>query len=175
MVRIFALVAALLALVILAPASATPAFHPNYATPQVIQQWRPVARTVRQHRVIRHRAYNHAARWHHAQRPSYGRQDVIGGRPRGCPYEYCGCSASLFLFHRIIGALNLAANWLRFPHAAPAPGMAAVAPSHHHVVVLEHHVRGSIWFVHDGNNGHHLTRDHPRNIAGWTIVDPRRA
>ena len=50
---------------------------------------------------------------------------VIGGRPPGCPAQYCGCGASLHLFGRIIPALNLAANWLRFPRAQPAQNMVA--------------------------------------------------
>jgi hypothetical protein len=95
---------------------------------------------------------------------------VIGGRPAGCPHAYCGCSASLYLFGRIIPALNLAANWLKFPRAHPAPGM--VAARRHHVFVLLRHVTGHRWFVHDGNSGRHLTREHVRSIAGYVIVDP---
>jgi hypothetical protein len=29
--------------------------------------------------------------------------------------------------------------------------------------------------VHDGNSGGHVTREHPRSIAGYTIVDPSSA
>lgn len=98
---------------------------------------------------------------------------VLGGRPSGCPFEFCGCSASLFIFGRHIPELDAARNWLRFPRTEPAPGMAAVAPSRHHVLVLERHVRGPYWVVHDGNSGHHLTREHVRSIAGFTVVNPR--
>ena len=95
---------------------------------------------------------------------------VISGRPAGCPWAFCGCEASLHLFGRIVPDLNLAANWLRFPKAAPAPRMAAVRS--HHVMVLESLVEGNVWLVHDGNSGGHLTRLHPRSIAGYAIVDP---
>ena len=96
--------------------------------------------------------------------------EVIGGRPAGCPHAYCGCSASLHLFGRIIPALNRAANWFRFPRAMPAPRMAAVKP--HHVMVLERQISGTVWLVHDGNSGGGLTRLHARSIAGYVIVDP---
>lgn len=97
---------------------------------------------------------------------------VIGGRPAGCPYQYCGCEASLYVFGTIKRDLNLAANWIRkFPRAHPAPGMAAAR--RHHVMVLIRHVAGKRWWVHDGNSGRHLTREHVRSIAGFVIVDPR--
>lgn len=102
---------------------------------------------------------------------SYQAGEVIGGRPAGCPHAFCGCGASLHLFGRIIPSLNLAANWLRFPRALPAPKMAAARRGH--VMVLEEHISGNIWLVHDSNSGRHLTRMHTRSIAGYTIVDPR--
>jgi hypothetical protein len=95
---------------------------------------------------------------------------VVAGRPAGCPNAFCGCEASLYKFGRIIPGLNLAANWRRFPHAAPAPGMAAVRSGH--VMILESQVSGNVWTVHDGNSGGHVTREHPRSLAGYTIVDP---
>jgi hypothetical protein len=48
--------------------------------------------------------------------------------------------------------------------------MAAVR--RHHVFVLERHIGGDTWLVWDANSGRHLTRVHPRSIAGFTIVDP---
>jgi hypothetical protein len=99
--------------------------------------------------------------------------DVVGGRPAGCPRAFCGCGASLHLFGRIIPALNLAANWFKFPRAAPAPRMVAVR--RHHVFVLEQHVGGSVWRVFDANSGGHATRIHERSIAGYTIVNPSGA
>ena len=39
-------------------------------------------------------------------------------------------------------------------------------------MVLIRHVDGDDWFVHDGNSGHHLTREHIRSIRGYVIVNP---
>lgn len=98
---------------------------------------------------------------------------VIGGRPAGCPHRFCGCGASLHLFGKIIPRLNLAANWLRFPRAAPAPNMAAARRGH--VMVLKRHLHGKVWLVHDSNSGGGKTRLHARSIAGFVIVDPSGA
>jgi hypothetical protein len=95
---------------------------------------------------------------------------VVGRRPSGCPSAFCGCEASLYRFGHIVPELNLAGNWRRFPRATPGPGMAAVNSGH--VMILQQHVAGDIWYVHDGNSGGHVTREHPRSIAGYTIVDP---
>lgn len=84
---------------------------------------------------------------------------------------FCGCGAAVHIFGAPIRYLWLAANWFRFPRAAPAPGMAAVRQ--HHVFVLESHIYGSIWMVYDANSGGHMTRIHPRSIAFYTIVNPR--
>ena len=101
-----------------------------------------------------------------------GNATVVGRRPAGCPYEYCGCEASLYLFGTIRPRLNVARNWrVFFPRTGPAPGMAAVRT--HHVMVLMSHVRGDRWLVHDGNFGH-VTREHIVSIRGYTIVDPHR-
>ena len=100
-----------------------------------------------------------------------GNTVVVGGRPAGCPHEFCGCEASRYVFGKIRRELNLASNWIRkFPRSAPAPGMAAVRS--HHVMILMSHVDGKDWLVHDGNSGDHLTREHVRSIAGYVIVDP---
>jgi hypothetical protein len=122
------------------------------------------------------RPYHHLYRVQHfreamAMVPSDER--VVGGRPAGCPNMFCGCEASLYKFGRIIPELNLASNWRRFPRAAPAPGMAAVRSGH--VMILESQVAGNVWTVHDGNSGGRVTREHPRSLAGYTIVDPNGA
>jgi hypothetical protein len=95
---------------------------------------------------------------------------VVGSRPSGCPNRFCGCEASLYKFGRIIPELNLASNWFRFPRTAPGPGMAAVRRGH--VMILESQVSGNVWNVHDGNSGGHVTREHARSLAGYTIVNP---
>lgn len=77
------------------------------------------------------------------------------------------------IFGRPVRGLYLAANWLRFPRTIAAPGMAAVR--RHHVFVLEQHLGGSTWLAYDANSGRHLTRLHPRSIAGYVIVNPRGA
>lgn len=108
-----------------------------------------------------------------ASNARYASSEVIGGRPAGCPRAFCGCGASLHLFGRIIPSLNLAANWFRFPRAAPAPKMAAVR--RHHVFVLEQHISGNIWLAFDANGGGHATWLHARSIAGYVIVNPSGA
>jgi hypothetical protein len=118
-----------------------------------------------------------------ASRVDYGQREVrqtevastqtVGGRPSGCPRSFCGCGASLRVFGRIVPELNLAANWLRFPRATPAPGM--VAARHGHVFVLEAHVQGDTWMAYDANSGGHATRIHARSLRGYTVVNPRAA
>lgn len=98
---------------------------------------------------------------------------VVGGRPAGCPRSFCGCGASIRVFGRIVPGLNLAANWLRFPRTAPAPGM--VAARRGHVFVLEHHLQGDTWMAYDANSGGRATRIHARSLRGYTIVNPRAA
>ena len=95
---------------------------------------------------------------------------VIGGRPSGCPYQYCGCSASLRIFGKIIPSLNLAANWGRFPSANPSPGMAAYR--NHHVFVIESVNSDGTVVAHDGNSGRHLTRIHTVSLRGYRVVNP---
>ena len=104
---------------------------------------------------------------------SGGRGQVVGGRPAGCPRSFCGCGASIRVFGRIVPGLNLAANWLRFPRTAPAPGM--VAARRGHVFVLERHVGGDTWMAYDANSGGHATRIHARSLRGYTVVNPRAA
>ncbi|MBV9460881.1 MAG: hypothetical protein JO141_25710 [Bradyrhizobium sp.] len=135
----------------------------------------------RPHHALPHRALHHLRyyRQAYAMAPSMGSgmassgERVVGGRPAGCPNAFCGCEASLYKFGRIIPGLNLASNWRRFPRTAPAPGMAAVRSGH--VMILESQVGGNVWTVHDGNSGGHVTREHARSLAGYTIVDPSGA
>ncbi|MGA7804339.1 hypothetical protein [Bradyrhizobium sp.] len=136
----------------------------------------PVALLLSSGQVQAHRAHHHHL--HHSYLQSMAmltgeypaEERIVSGRPSGCPHAFCGCEASLYRFGRIIPQLNLAANWRRFPRAAPAAGMAAVRSGH--VMILQQHVAGDVWLVHDGNSGGHVTREHPRSIAGYTIVDP---
>lgn len=148
------------------------------ALAQIVPYKRPVVR--KSHHARAHAARKSGRRIHKPRRKPgpaipgvvgpLAHATVVGGRPAGCPWRFCGCGASLHLFGRIIPALNLAANWLRFPRAAPAPKMAAARRGH--VFVLERHIRGNIWLAYDANSGGHRTRIHPRSIAGYTIVNP---
>ena len=97
---------------------------------------------------------------------------AVVAHPAGCPRRaFCGCGAAVHVFGRPVRSLWLAANWFRFPRAAPAPGMAAVR--RHHVFVLEQQIEGDIWLAFDANSGRHMTRVHARSIAGYTIVNPK--
>lgn len=100
------------------------------------------------------------------------RADVVS-HPSGCPRSlFCGCGASVRVFGHPVRNLFLASAWLRFPRAAPAPGM--VAARRGHVMTLERHVSGDTWTVYDANSGGRQTRVHARSIRGYAIVNPRR-
>lgn len=123
----------------------------------------------------RHHHHRHHHHHHHrAVHAHVERGNVVGGRPAGCPHAFCGCEASLYLYGKIIPELNLAYNWVRkFPRALPGYHMAAARWGH--VFVLIRHIRDDVWWVHDGNSGGHLTREHARSIRGYTIVDPTQS
>lgn len=91
--------------------------------------------------------------------------------PSGCPTTaFCGCGAAVEVFGSPRRDLWLAANWLRFPPAAPAPGM--VAARRGHVFVLRQHVSGNTWLVADHNSGGRRSRLHARSLSGYKIVNP---
>lgn len=96
--------------------------------------------------------------------------EVIGGRPAGCPYQYCGCYVSLKVFGRIVPGLNLAANWGQFPSAAAASGM--VAYRNHHVFYIASVNSDGTVVAYDGNSGRHLTRVHTVSLRGYRVVNP---
>lgn len=105
-----------------------------------------------------------------AQQPQRVATQVVS-HPSGCPSRaFCGCGAAVRVFGAPIRALWLAANWFKFPRAAPAAGMVAVRA--HHVFVLEQHLDGDTWLAYDANSGGHATRIHARSIAGYAIVNP---
>lgn len=96
---------------------------------------------------------------------------TIVSHPSGCPSRaFCGCGAAVRVFGSPVRSLWLAANWFKFPRAAPAAGMVAVR--NHHVFVLEADLGGGRWQVYDANSGGHATRIHARSIAGYQIVNP---
>lgn len=95
----------------------------------------------------------------------------IVGHPSGCPRRaFCGCGAAVEVFGKPLRELWLAANWFKFPRAAPAPGMVGVRRGH--VFVLRSHVSGNTWLVFDANSGGRQTRVHARSLAGYRIVNP---
>lgn len=96
---------------------------------------------------------------------------IIGGRPQGCPFRYCGCGLAKFLG---INDKRLwkAWNWAKlFPRrATPAPGLAAVR--HGHVMYIQAAVGNGQWLVRDYNSGGGLSRLHVRSVRGFVFVDP---
>lgn len=94
--------------------------------------------------------------------------------PTGCPRRaFCGCGAAVEVFGKPIRSLWLAANWLRFPRAAPAPGM--VAARRGHVFIIKQVLGGGKVLAYDANSGGRKTRLHVRSLAGFTVVDPSGA
>ncbi len=92
--------------------------------------------------------------------------------PPGCPRRaFCGCGAAVEVFGRPVRSLWLAANWLRFPRASPAPGM--VAARRGHVFVIRQVLGGGRVLAYDANSGGRKTRLHVRSLAGFVVVDPR--
>ena len=104
---------------------------------------------------------------------------VVGGRPAGCPARFCGCALAIRLFGRQVPGLNLAANWLRFPAATPAPGMVGARPGHV-LQLLAHrqpHPRcaAPCWQVWDPNSGGGRIHIHDRTISDYRIVNPTKS
>ena len=91
--------------------------------------------------------------------------------PRGCPANsFCGCGVALHVFGHPVRSLWLAANWLSFPRANPAPGMVAVRRGHV-FAILQNEGNGRV-LAYDPNSGHHKTRIHVRSLAGFKVVNP---
>jgi len=98
---------------------------------------------------------------------------VIGSRPPDCPHAWCGCGLRKFL-GLADKSLNLAWNWVKkFPRTEAQPGAAAVR--HHHVMLLEEHLGGTIWRVRDYNGGRGLAWIHARDVRGFVFVMPSRS
>lgn len=92
--------------------------------------------------------------------------------PAGCPARaFCGCGAAIEVFGRNIRELWLAANWFKFPAAAPAPGMVAVRK--HHVFVIREVLSGNRVLAYDANSGGRRTRVWVRSLAGYSVRNPR--
>ena len=97
----------------------------------------------------------------------------IVSHPAGCPSRlFCGCGVSVRVFGRPVRNLYLAANWLRFPSAAPSAGM--VAARNGHVMYIEQYLGEGKAVVYDPNSGGGQTRVHVRSLSGYKVVNPRR-
>lgn len=105
-----------------------------------------------------------------ARHYSYDEGHIVP-HPAGCPWvASCGCIASVKVFGHPVRDLYSAANWGRFPSAAPAPGMAAYRADH--VFIIEQVTGPGTVLAYDGNSGGHLTRIHQVSLAGYRVVDP---
>lgn len=92
--------------------------------------------------------------------------------PAGCPRRlFCGCGASMHLFGAVKPGLMLAANWLKFPRAEPAPGM--VAANRGHVFVIDKVLSNGMVMAYDYNSGGGRSHYHMRSLRGFTVVNPR--
>ena len=74
------------------------------------------------------------------------------------------------VFGHPVRELFLAANWLRFPAASPAPGMAAAR--HGHVFIIEQVNGDGTVEAYDPNSGGHQTRIHTVSLSGYRVVNP---
>ena len=118
----------------------------------------------------RHHHYRHHYQHHRIYRGDFGDTQIVS-HPSGCPrIAFCGCGAAVEIFGRPIRELWLAANWLRFPRAFPAPGMVAVR-QHHVFVIREVHGDGTV-LAYDANSGGHRTRIHNVSLRGYSVRDP---
>lgn len=105
---------------------------------------------------------------------TYAGGEVVA-HPAGCPRTaFCGCGVAQRVFGQIDGAMRalwLAANWFKFPRAAPAAGMVAVR--NHHVFAIERVIGPGLVVAYDPNSGGRKTRVHVRSLAGYRVVNPR--
>ena len=101
----------------------------------------------------------------------YDMAEGVVGHPSGCPRSaFCGCGSSVRIFGHPVRDLYLAANWFRFAHAIPAPGMVAVRS--HHVFVIEQVNGDGTVVAYDANSGGHATRIHTVSLSGYSVRDP---
>lgn len=182
--KLLAIIFSLTTLVLVQPAQAKHRLHHysghshrHYAAPRIERQWPQfdlAALPAYPTEQTRQSPSLPMGRGHIA--PSNGMdlaEGIVGGRPAGCPHAYCGCSASLYVFNRIIPELNLAANWRRFPPAGAGAGMAAWR--YGHVFIIKTVNSDGTVVAYDGNSGHGLTRIHTISLRGYHVVNPHGA
>lgn len=135
----------------------------HYKVKKTVHKARKIAR------VYKVKIKRHVERTRH--RIITAREVQILPHPPGCPpVLFCGCGVALHIFGKPVRELWLAANWLRFPAAQPAPGMVA-ARKGHVMAILRPFADGTA-IVYDPNSGRRLTRIHRRSLAGYHIVNP---
>lgn len=116
---------------------------------------------------VAHARHGYHRRHAHA---NYDAGSVVA-HPAGCPRSaFCGCGAALHLFGHHVRELWLASNWLRFPRAAWAPGVAGVR--RHHVFIVEQVLSSGRVLAYDANSGGGRTRVHEISTAGYVAVQP---
>jgi hypothetical protein len=178
--RVTAALAASLAFAIpLTAAEAKPSHrHDHHARPahhvSPAHQARQVQQ-VRQVRQVRQVPHSHPAprAVRTIVRVVYDRGEIVS-HPSGCPrIAFCGCGVAHYIFGKVNGSMRrlwVAANWLRFPSAAPAPGMAAARA--HHVFAIVRVLGPDRVLAYDPNSGGHLTRLHIVSLRGYRVVNP---
>lgn len=80
----------------------------------------------------------------------------------------CGCGAAVEGFSRPFGSHGLAANWLAFRGAHPAPSMVAARRG---PVIKQVLGKGQV-LAYDANSSGRRTRLHVRSLAGFAVVNP---
>ena len=157
-----------------AHAKPTPEFQASVANPvdtQARASGRGYARSERREVVSASRKPNAALAPSTPRGVGYDRGTIVV-HPAGCPGSlFCGCGASVEAFGHPVRGLYLANAWLRFPRAAPAPGMAVVWPGRH-VAIIRQNTRPGFAVLYDANSGGGLTRVHEVRSAGLVVVDP---
>ena len=166
---------------VLSPAEARHRHHANHGHKHYAQTYKSVhsglfdqaaiapypTEQTRQNRIIA----SPMGKRHIAPSNGYSMAEGIVGNPAGCPRTaFCGCAASVEVFGHPIRELYLAANWFRFAHASPAPGMVAVR--NHHVFVIRQVNGDGTVLAYDGNSGGHKTRIHTVSLRGFSVRDP---
>lgn len=84
---------------------------------------------------------------------------------------FCGCGVSIKVFGTANPSLFTAGAWLRFPPAAPAPGM--IAANRRHVFYIQAVLGNGLVVAYDPNSGGGRTRVHVRSLAGFSVRNPR--
>ena len=152
--------------------AASPAYPTVAGIPTTVYNGYPSAgRRARSHSAAAYRTRRHTARSslashepRQADSGAGGGNGVIGGRPAGCPRQYCGCGARLYLGISD-KRLDLAWNWTRYYR-----GSTPVAVWPHHIAIIVRMTGPRTAVVRDYNGGRGLSYIHERDISRARIV-----